>query len=168
MAKSAVFRRIALAALVFAGGAAAIPAPDDFVGPPSFSLMGCSYAAEWTAEYVRTVTGFTERQLQRAEQKFGFTPDRICASEPQLIEGMVNPKRPKSKEDEPDKALAQRILQLVDSDGTIPDNALQNALSQRQQILEPPPPPPPKTTLEKRAPVQKVAGISQGGWTWIG
>jgi hypothetical protein len=157
MARLAVFRRIALAALFISGSAAAIPEPDDFIGPPSYTLMGCSLAELWTPEYVREATGLSEKQLRRAEQKFGFAPKRVCASDPRLIEGMVNPKRPKSKPDEPDKAIAQRIRSLQDSNGTIPPNALQNALAQREVILEPPP-----KTLEKSA------GIAPNAWTWIG
>src|SRR4029078_8559361 len=96
MARVAVLRRHAFAAaIILPGSALAIPEPDDFVGPPSYSLMGCSYAAEWTAEYVRAAIGLNERPLQRADQKFGFSPERICSSDPRLISGMVSPIKPR-------------------------------------------------------------------------
>jgi hypothetical protein len=171
MARLAVLRRIALAAaILLPGSAAAIPEPDDFVGPPSYSLMGCSYAAEWTPQYVRAATGLTARQLKRASEKFGFTPERICAGAPQLIRGIVSPiKARPMRYDQPKDYIELRRMQLVDSDGEIPLGAFSNAVAQRQTIIDPPP------GGLKSAPAsgplgatEKAAGISTGGWTWLG
>ena len=160
----AVTRRIAIAALLLPGSALAIPEPDDFVGPPSFSLMGCSYAAEWTPDYVAKATGIAPSILEKIEQKWQFTPAQVCVFDPRLVEGLAHPKKPPAKFDEPDKAYAQRVKELQDSDGTIPPNALWNALAQRQTLLEPPP----GKLTEKGLLVDKAAGISSGSWTWLG
>ncbi len=163
--RMAVLRRIAFAALLASGSAGAIPVPDDLAGPPSYSLMGCSHAETWDRDYVNKATGLTRPQLERMERRFGYTPERVCAADPGLIEGLKsNASHPKHRYDQPDYAWEQRRRQLQNSDGEIPPNALLNALAQRQTMIDPPPPPPDKSELLR----PKAAGISQNSWTWIG
>lgn len=153
-------RCIAFAALLLSGMAHAIPFPDDFVGPPSYSLMGCSHAKVWTPDVVREATGLSERTLERIEKRFGFSPARICASEPQVVAGLVRgAEEPKHRYDEPDKAWLQRARQLQDESGLIPPDALLNALSQRQRLIEP--------TTQKSL-MEKTAGLTRTAWTWLG
>ena len=159
----ALLRRIAFAALLASGSAAAVPIPDDLAGPPAYSLMGCSHAAEWTRDYVNKTTGLTRQQLERIERRFGYTPERICAADPLLIQGLaINASQPKHRWDQPDYAWEQRRRQLQNGNGEIPPNALQDALTQRTTILDP------INKADKSSPTQKAAGISQGAWTWLG
>jgi hypothetical protein len=156
----ALLRRIAFAALLASGSAGAVPFPDDLAGPPSYSLIGCSYAETWDRDYVTTAIGLSRQQLERMERRFGYTPGRICTADPRLIEGLArNASQPGKRWDQPDYAWEQRRRQLQNGDGEIPPNALQEALSQRTTML---PPPTGKELL------QKAAGISQGAWTWLG
>src|SRR5258706_1204761 len=148
-------------ALLISGSVLAVPFPDEFTGPPSYSLMGCPYNEEWTPDVVRQATGLSDRVLQRIHRKFGFSPARVCASEPQLIAGFVRSGEMKqNKADEPDMALAQRAMQMRDENGQIPPDALLNALVQRQQILEPPP--------GKSSYLPLAAGVTDTSWTWLG
>ena len=161
----ALLRRIAFASLLASGSVAAIPPPDEYPGPPAYSLMGCSHAATWDRDYVNKTTGLTRPQLERMERRFGYTPERICAADPWLIAGLaVNASGPKHRPDEPDRAWEQRRRQLQNSDGEIPPGALQAALATRQTMM----PPPSSPTMEKSLLTPKAAGISQNAWTWLG
>jgi hypothetical protein len=156
-------RRIAFVTLFLCGNAFAVPFPDELAGPPAYSLLGCSHAKAWTPDYVREVTGLSGRQLERIERRFGYPPERICAADPQLVAGMArNAENPRHRFDEPDKALEQRARQLQDETGSIPPDAMLNALAQRSRLLEPPPGTSAKSFREK------AAGLASAAWTWIG
>jgi hypothetical protein len=125
-------------ALLLSQSVLAVPFPDEFVGPPSYSLMGCPHDAEWTRETVAQATGLGEH-FRRLERHWGLSPQKICVTDPVFVAALV--KRlttPKKGFDEPDQAWEQRAMMLRDENGNVPADGLTTALEQRQRLIQPP------------------------------
>lgn len=96
----------------------------------------------------------------------GFTPPRFERTETDWKE----PEKER-RGDEPDEALKWRMLQQVDENGSIPQNALINAWSEARQV--------PynyaawrqnqEESSKNVGPIEaQIAGIQPTGWTWLG
>jgi photosystem II stability/assembly factor-like uncharacterized protein len=148
---------IAAVALYVPRAGHAIPFPDEFTGPPSYSIMGCPHDQEWTPEVVSKATGFSKTVLARIKRRFGWSLTQICTGDSLTVNGYArNASQPKHLYDQPDQAEAFRALQLRDERGEIPDNALLRALAERQAILA------------SKSGIAKIAGISSVSWNWLG
>src|SRR5688572_14241702 len=129
-------------ALVLSQSVLAVPFPDEFYGPPSYTLMGCPMDKEWTRELVTEVTGWpAEPVLRRLARRYGLTPAKVCAAaDPAFLLGLAaRAATAKKGFDEPDSAWEQRAMTLRDENGNIPADGLQVALEQRQRMIQPPP-----------------------------
>jgi photosystem II stability/assembly factor-like uncharacterized protein len=125
----------------------------------------------------------TPKQLQHVEQtallvqqpqaKKDHTPRKPAAHKPRREPEIENDRE--ARPDHPDEAMRWRMMQMVDENGLIPDNALTHAWEESRQIPVDPVVWPKEQNLETiRTPDDdgdhdpNIAGIQPSGWTWLG
>jgi hypothetical protein len=128
----------------------------------------------------------TPKQLQHVEQ----TALLVQQPEPKKHRAKVDSRKPanhkprrepeiesdrEARPDHPDEAMRWRMMQMVDENGLIPDNAVTQAWEQARQIPVDPTRWPKEQNLETiRTPDDdgdrdpNIAGIQPSGWTWLG
>ena len=125
---------------------------------------------EQTALVVQQPESTKDKHAQRGKVDARKAPARVPRREPELENDR------EARPDHPDEAMRWRMLQMVDENGFIPDNALTQAWEEARQIsIDPKMWPKEEQTQETIRTIEddgdhdpNIAGIQPTGWNWLG
>lgn len=149
--------RLAAGVLLFSAGMSGV-----WAGVPQFAeSKRCASAVEWTDEAVADSLGVSADLLAQVKTLRGLSNRDVCTMPAsKLTRAFVKAGQPKP--DHPGEWASFRAQQQTDETGKVKPDGLINALAQRQVALANP-------LRDADGKIQtSLAGISQGGWQWIG